>query len=85
LFQKSTCWLAIVIRSPARGVLIFLFSLFVKVDGRSGIRDYGHRGSATLSMRHPSTPLSTKVGTNFSDKRRSLLNAVHRNIYTCHF
>jgi hypothetical protein len=32
-------------------------------------REYGHRRSAELSMRHPP---SVKVGINFEDKRRSL-------------
>jgi hypothetical protein len=32
-------------------------------------RDYGRRGFAALTTRHPST---RKVGTNFTDKRRSL-------------
>jgi hypothetical protein len=32
-------------------------------------RDYGYRGSAKLTMRHP---LSANIGTNFDDKQRSL-------------
>jgi hypothetical protein len=34
------------------------------------IRDYGHRGSATLTKRHPS--IRREVGTNFIDKRQLL-------------
>jgi hypothetical protein len=33
------------------------------------IRNYGRRGSAALTTRHPSI---RKTGTNFADKRRSL-------------
>jgi hypothetical protein len=42
------------------------FIYVIKKKVRSRNRDYGRRGSAARD-----TPLSAKVGTNFTDKRRS--------------
>jgi hypothetical protein len=53
-------------------LVITIEELLGRKSSGSGVenRDYGSAGSAALTTRHPS--IRKKVGTNFTDKRRSL-------------
>jgi hypothetical protein len=73
-FRSRSCQIFWEVVGLERGPLSLLSTnveLFERKSSGSGLknRDYGCRGSAALTTRHP---LSTNVGTSFNDKWRSL-------------